>query len=114
MLPEYARGARNAVRTCLNVREGDRVALIKTRSVEDIARALEEEAQNAGADVRSWVMEEVVERPAREFPRSLADELLQFRPTVSYYVGDVMPGELAFRHPMRQLLVDELRVTMEE
>ncbi|HEX6549031.1 MAG TPA: aminopeptidase [Candidatus Dormibacteraeota bacterium] len=109
MLPEYARGARNAVRACLNVRDGDRVAMIKARSTEEIAAAIEEEAEAAGAGVRSWVMEDIVERPAREFPRAFAEELKRYRPTVSYYCGDVLAGELAFRHPMRQLLVDELR-----
>jgi aminopeptidase len=109
MLPEYEAGARNAVRTCLNVHAGDRVAIIKTADRLDIAEAIEEEAASTGADLRSWVMEEVVQRPAPEFPRALADELVRFRPTVSYYIGEGLPGELAFRQPMLKLLTHQLR-----
>ncbi len=109
MLPEYEAGAKNAVRTCLNVHAGDRVAIIKTADRLDIAEAIEEEAASTGADLRSWVMDEVVQRPAREFPRALAGELVRFRPTVSYYIGEGMPGELAFRQPMLKLLTHELR-----
>ena len=109
MLPEYAPGARNAVRVCLNVGPGDRVMVIKTRARQDIAEAIEEEATAAGAAVQSVVMEDVVERPAREFPRPLAERILKYRPTVSYYIGEGQPGELAFRQPMLKLLADELR-----
>jgi leucyl aminopeptidase (aminopeptidase T) len=109
MLPDYAAGARNAVRTCLNVHEGDRVIVIQTRARRDIAEALEEEAAAAGAEVEAVVMEDTVERPAREFPRSLAERIRRYRPTVSYYVGEGLPGELAFRQPMLALLTEELR-----
>jgi leucyl aminopeptidase (aminopeptidase T) len=109
MMPDYAAGARNAVRTCLNVHEGDRVIVIQTRARRDIAEALEEEAAAAGAEVEAVVMEDTVERPAREFPRSLAERIRRYRPTVSYYVGEGLPGELAFRQPMLALLTEELR-----
>lgn len=109
MIPEYAAGARNAVRTCLNVGGQDRVIVIKTRAREDIAQAVEEEARAAGAEVRAVVMEDVVARPAREFPRALAEDILAYRPTVSYYVGEGLPGELAFRQPMLDLLAVRLR-----
>ena len=109
MLPEYAAGARNAVRTCLGIHDGDRVAVIKTRDRADIAGAIEEEARSAGAEVASWVLDDVVARPAREFPRSLAEAIVRFRPTASYYIGEGMPGELAFRQPMLRLLTHELR-----
>jgi aminopeptidase len=109
VLPEFQPGARNAVRTCLNVHEGDRVIVVKTRSRQDIAQAIEEEAADCGADVKSVVMEDVVTRPAREFPRDLAEDILAFGPTVSYYIGEGLPGELAFRQPMLKLVADQLR-----
>ena len=56
MLPEYAPGARNAVRVCLGIGPGDRVAVIEDRGRADIAEAISEEAANAGAEVRAWVM----------------------------------------------------------
>ena len=109
VLPQYVPGALNAVRVCLNVHQGDRVMVIKTGARRDIAEAIEEEAEAAGADVQSVVMEEVVARPAREFPRALAEGIRAFLPTVSYFVGEGLPGELAFRQPMLDLLVGELR-----
>jgi len=109
MLADYAPGARNAVRACLNVGESDRVIVIKTRLRQDIAQAIEEEVTATGADLKSVLMEDVVARPAREFPRALADDLIAYRPTVSYYVGEGLPGELAFRQPMLRLLTEQLR-----
>lgn len=109
MRPEYEAGARNAVRMCLAIQDGDRVAVIKTRDRADIADAIQEEAIATGADIRSWVMEDLLTRPAREFPRTLADDIRRFKPTASFYIGGGMPGELAFRQPMLHLLTDELR-----
>ena len=109
MLPEYAPGARNAVRSCLGIHEGDRVAVIKTRDRSEIAEAIEEEARSAGADVRAWILEDLVRRPAREFPRALGEAITAFRPTASFYIGGGMAGELAFRQPMLRLLTGELR-----
>jgi aminopeptidase len=109
MRPEYEPGARNAVRTCLNVHAGDRVAVIEDRDHADIAQAVKEEVERTGADLFSWVMEDIVERPARAFPSALGEAILKARPTASYYIGGSLPGELAFRQPMLHLLADELR-----
>ena len=106
---EYGPGARNAVRACMAVQPGERVAIIATRTRADIAAAIGEEAESAGAGVRTWFLEDAAGRPARSFPRALADELIRFDPAVSYYVGDGLPGELAFRQPMIELLVERLR-----
>ena len=109
MRPEFVPGARNAVRTCLNVGPHDRVAIIRDRPRMEIAQAIEEEALAAGASVHAWTMEDHLERPATSFPRALADEIRRFRPTVSYFIGVGLKGELAFRQPMREFLVEELR-----
>jgi len=109
MLSEYATGARNAVRTCLNVGAVDRVAVVRDRGAAEIAGAVVEESRAAGAVAVDWVMEDWVQRPAGELPPPLAEELTRFRPTVSFFIGEGMAGELAFRQPMRALLVDELR-----
>jgi aminopeptidase len=108
-MSEYAAGARNAVRTCLNVPEGDRVAVISDRGRAEIARALVDESRAAGGETLSWIMEDWVSRPAREFPGRLAGEILALRPTVSLFAGEGLPGELAFRGPMLELLARQLR-----
>ena len=107
--PEFVPGARNAVRACLNVAERDRVFIIRDQPRADIADAVEEEAKATGADVRTWTMEDHLQRPATSFPRELGDEVTRFRPTASFYIGTGMRGELAFRQPMLHLLADELR-----
>src|SRR5918912_147209 len=109
-MSEYAAGARNAVRTCLGIRQGDRVAVVKDRDREDIASAIEREAEAAGATVRSWTMEDWVERPARELPARLAEEIAGFDPTASFFIGEGKPGELAFRQPLLGLLTEEMSV----
>jgi aminopeptidase len=83
--------------------------VIKDRDRLDIAAAIEQEACEAGADVRDWVMEDWVARPAREFPRRLAEEISAFRPTASFFIGGGLPGELAFRQPMLKLLTQDFR-----
>ena len=108
MRQDFAPGARNAVLVCLKVSGADRVAVIKDRVCLEIAEAIEEEARAAGAEVRSWTMEDHVRRPATEFPRSIADEILRLRPTASYFIGSVQKGELAFRQPMLHLLTQQL------
>lgn len=109
MRVEFAAGARNAVRSCLNIGGQDRVVIIRDRVRMEIAEAIEEEALSTGATVRVWTMEEILERPATSFPRTLADELLKFRPTASFFIGIGLRGELAFRQPMLHLLADDLR-----
>jgi leucyl aminopeptidase (aminopeptidase T) len=105
---EFAAGARNAVRTCLNIGERDRVAIVRDRERMDIAEAVEEEARSTGAEVRAWTMEDHVKRPATEFPRAIGEGILDFKPTASYFIGTGKRGELAFRQPMLHLLADEL------
>jgi aminopeptidase len=106
---EFVAGARNAVRTCLNIGPTDRVCIIRDRPRTEIAAAIEEEARGTDASVRVWTMEDHVERPATTFPRSMSDEILDFRPTASFFIGIGLKGELGFRLPMLKLLAENLR-----
>ena len=109
MQPEFAAGARNAVRACLNIGERDRAFIIRDRARLEIAEAIEEEARGAGATVKTWTIEDHLERPATTFSHELGEEVVRFEPTASYYVGTGMRGELGFRLPMLHLLADQLR-----
>ena len=106
---DLADGARNAVRVCLNIGPQDRVFIIRDRPRTEIAQAIEHEAVLTGATVRVWTIEDHVPRPVTSFPRELADEILRFKPTASFYIGIGLKGELGFRKPMLILLADELR-----
>jgi aminopeptidase len=107
--PELVAGARNAVRSCLNIGPKDRVCIIRDRPRAEIAAAIEEEASATGASVQSWAMEDYIGRPATTFPRPMADEIIRFGPTASYFIGTGMKGELGFRQPMLILLARHLR-----
>jgi len=109
MRAEFAPGARNAVHACLNIMDRDRVFIIRDQARTEIAEAIEEEARGTGAAVQAWTMEDHLQRPATAFPPSLADEVLRFRPTASFYIGTGLRGELGFRRPMLHLLADQLR-----
>ena len=106
---ELTAGARNAVRVCMNIGPQDRVFIIRDRPRAAIAEAVEHEAVQTGASVRVWTMEDHVRRPATSFPRELADEIVRFKPTASFYIGTGLKGELGFRKPMLLLLADDLR-----
>ena len=94
----------------MNVTEADRVWMIRTRTRASIADAIEREVRETGAACQVWTMEDHLKRPATEFPRALVDEITRFRPTVSFFVGESQPGELAFRIPMLRFLADELNL----
>jgi len=109
MREDFAAGARNAVRACLNIGERDRVFIIRDQARTEIAEAIEEEAKSTGATVKAWTIEEHLQRPATTFPKELGEEVMRYRPTASFYIGTGMRGELGFRQPMLHLLADELR-----
>src|SRR5438270_2145993 len=109
MRAELALGARNAVRTCLNIGGRDRVCIVRDRPRAAIADAIEEEARATGATVRAWTIEDKVQRPATTFPRAFADEIMAFRPTASFFIATGLKGEIGFRLPLLRLLADELR-----
>ena len=108
MLAEYQPGARNAVRTCLGVSERDRVAIVTDHEHDRIAEAVAEEATGTGAEVRSWVIEDFTRRPVRDLPARMGEEIEGYRPTVSYFIGSSLPGEIAFRMPLLDLLIHQL------
>jgi leucyl aminopeptidase (aminopeptidase T) len=60
---ELLPGARNAVRVCLNIQPAERVTLISDRACADIAASLMHEIEAVGAPYRSFVLEDVAERP---------------------------------------------------
>lgn len=104
-----AQGAANAVRVCMAVASADRVAIVTDNARETIGRALEEVANGTGARVSVFTMEDFIARPAAEFPERLATALTSFKPTVSFFAATSLEGELAFRRPMMDLLIYNMK-----
>src|SRR5579863_10752659 len=73
--PEYAVGAYNAVRVCLRVQVDEQVCVITDRATAEIAAAVVAELERLGAPYRAWVLEELAERPLRDLPREILDDL---------------------------------------
>jgi len=95
---ELAPGARNAIRTCLRIQDGERVVLTTDRETSEIAASLADQARRAQAQVEAFVMEDYGARPMLGLPQELAGALE--RADVSIYAGQPKPGELAFRRAL--------------
>jgi aminopeptidase len=104
---ELIPGARNAVRTCLRVQPGERVALITDRETAEIAASLAGEIREAGALSEVCIMEDFGLRPMLDLPEGIRSALEQA--DVSIYAGQPKTGELAFRRAMTAV-VDRRRI----
>ncbi len=103
-------GARTAVRTCMGVRESDRVFVLTDRATNVIGRLLHEEAAEVGAQSAVFDLEQFGRRPMVDFNEKLRQELIAYQPTVTFYAAASQPGELPFRMALRVFLVQELKV----
>src|ERR1700693_4703633 len=101
-------GAENAVR-CMGVSERDRVFILTDFERESIARRVAVAALARHADVSVRFLEHYGERPLTAFSDELRNDLLQARPTVTYYIATAKPGEIAFRLPLLPFLANELK-----
>ncbi len=110
MRDKFKKGAQNAVK-CLNIQKCDRVLIITDREREHIARSIKREIEKIGCEILWLIIEEEVgERPAKSLPENMKRKILGFKPNVSYYIATGKKGELFnFRHPLRELLVLELK-----
>src|SRR5437588_5763485 len=102
-------GAENAVR-CMGVTAQDRVFILTDYVCESIARRVSDIVMELHADVSVRFLEHYGERPLTVFPNDLREDLIQARPTVTYYIASAQPGEIAFRLPLLPFLVQELKV----
>ncbi|HVU66113.1 MAG TPA: aminopeptidase [Ktedonobacteraceae bacterium] len=101
-------GAENAVR-CMGVGERDRVFILTDFERENIARRVASAALARHADVSVHFLEHYGERPLTAFSDEMRNDLIQARPTVTYYIATAKPGEIAFRIPLLPFLARELK-----
>ncbi|HEX3741195.1 MAG TPA: aminopeptidase [Terriglobales bacterium] len=100
--PEYTPGARNAVNVCLRIQPHERVCVITDEATADIAASIVAELRNLGAPHYAWVLEELAERPLRDLPREIADDLE--RAQVSIFAVQVQRNELRSRIQMTDIV----------
>ncbi len=102
-------GAENAV-LCMGVTAQDRVFIITDYERENLAQQVASAVLAQHADVTVCFLEHYGERPLTSFPEALRHDLVQARPTVTYYIATAKPGEIGFRIPLLPFLVQELKV----
>lgn len=100
--PDFIPGARSAAFICLAIQPGEKTVLITDRESIQIGAALHEQFLKAGADLTSFVIEDVAERPLRGFPEIIGDALQLAK--VSCYAAGAQTGELKARIEMTHIV----------
>lgn len=100
--PEFAAGARNAVRVCLRVQPHEKVTLIADNDSREIAASLAAELDSLGAPYRAWLLEDLAPRPLRSMPQAILDDLATSQ--VSIYAVHAQEGELRTRMQMTDVV----------
>jgi aminopeptidase len=91
-------GARNAVEVCMSVKNGEHVLILTDKQTLDVGQALRDAAERASkGNVRLFVLEDYVQRPAKELPKPVLDQIPWTN--VTFYAAESLPGELAIRQP---------------
>src|SRR5882762_9622240 len=100
--PEFAPGARNAVNVCLRVQPNEKVCVITDEATLAIAAAIVHELETMGAPYRSWVLEDIAERPLTSLPQSILDDLETSQ--VSIFAVQAQKNELKSRMQMTEVV----------
>ncbi len=100
--PEFTPGARNAVKVCLRIQPNERVCVITDEATHEIAAALVAELELLGSPYHAWVLEELADRPLRDLPREILDDLEQSQ--VSIFAVQAQTNELRSRIQMTDVV----------
>src|SRR4030095_9033499 len=96
--PELVPGARNAIRTCLQLRREERITIITDAATREIAAALQREVERTGSDYSLFVLEHHARRPLRFMPETILEEVAASQ--ASIFAAQSQPGELSARTEM--------------
>ena len=100
--PEFTPGARNAVNVCLRVQPNEKVCVITDEATLAIAAAIAHELETMGTPYRSWVLEDIAERPLTSLPQSILDDLEKSQ--VSIFAVQAQKNELKARMQMTEVV----------
>jgi aminopeptidase len=99
---EYVSGARNAVIVCLRVQPEEKVCVITDEFTLEIAAAIVSELDSLGAPYNVWVLEDWAQRPLKDLPREILDDLETSE--VSIFAVQAQPNELRSRMQMTDVV----------
>jgi aminopeptidase len=100
--PEFAAGAHNAVHVCLRVQPDEKVCVITDEVTIEIAAAIVSELDKLGARYHAWVLEDLAERPLKDLPRKILDDLETSQ--VSIFAVQAQRNELHSRMQMTDVV----------
>jgi aminopeptidase len=100
--PEYTPGARNAVSVCLRVQPEEKVCVITDDFTLEIAAAIVNELDALGSPYKVWVLEDWAERPLKDLPREILDDLETSQ--VSIFAVQAQKNELRSRMEMTDVV----------
>jgi leucyl aminopeptidase (aminopeptidase T) len=100
--PQLSPGARNAVNVCLRVQPGEKTTVITDEVSLEIAASLIHELDHVGCPYRTWVLEDVAERPLADLPAPIAEDLATSR--VSIFAVQAQTNELRSRIQMTDIV----------
>jgi len=90
-------GIYNAVQVCMNIKEKDRVFIITDLETRFIGEALSRESEKTGALTKTINLENYGERPLTTLPDTLLTDMLDFKPSVTFYAAESKVGEIKMR-----------------
>lgn len=96
--PELQPGAHNAVFVCLNIQPHEKVTLITDWACEEIAASLISELESCGCNYRTFVLEELAQRPLVDMPQPVLQDLESSQ--VSIFAVHAQVNELRTRMQM--------------
>src|SRR6201997_4487733 len=100
--PEYSIGAYNAVNVCLRVQPDEQVCVITNAATIEIAAAIVHELEKIGAPYHAWMLEELAQRPLKDLPRKILDDLETSQ--VSIFAVQAQTNELRSRIQMTDVV----------
>ena len=100
--PEFTPGARNAVSVCLRIEPRERVCVITDEATLEIAASIVAELEKLGAPYHAWILEELADRPLRDLPREILDDLELSQ--VSIFAVKAQTNELRSRIQMTDVV----------
>ncbi len=99
---EFTPGARNAVNVCLRIQPQEQVCVITDEATIEIAAAIVAELEKLGAPYRAWVLEELAERPLKDMPTEIREDLETSQ--VSIFAVQAQTNELRSRIQMTDVV----------
>lgn len=99
---ELAPGARNAVESCLRIRDSERVTLITDRACLEIGASLARQLDRRGIDYSVWILEDLAPRPLLDMPAPVLADMESS--DVSIFAARAQRNELRSRMQMTDVV----------